>query len=63
MSVAYRAVGWNPQKRRYDLILGALVLALLVLLVGGGALRATERDDRDAADPRARPRPRSCCCT
>ena len=37
MSVAYRAVGWNPQKRRYDLVLGGAV-GLLVLLVGGGAL-------------------------
>ena len=38
MSVAYRAVGWNPQKRRYDLVLGGAVVAVLVLLVGGGAL-------------------------
>jgi len=38
MSVAYRAVGWNPQKRRYDTVLGAGVAALLALLVGGGAI-------------------------
>ncbi|MEZ5294459.1 MAG: ferric reductase-like transmembrane domain-containing protein [Vicinamibacterales bacterium] len=38
MSVAYRAVGWNPQKRRYDAVVGAVVTALLALLVGGGAL-------------------------
>jgi sulfoxide reductase heme-binding subunit YedZ len=38
MSVAYRAVGWNPQKRRYDQVLGRTVAALLVLLIGGGAL-------------------------
>jgi sulfoxide reductase heme-binding subunit YedZ len=38
VSVAYRAVGWNLQKRRYDLVVGAAVTALLTLLVGGGAL-------------------------
>jgi nitrite reductase/ring-hydroxylating ferredoxin subunit/DMSO/TMAO reductase YedYZ heme-binding membrane subunit len=38
MSVAYRAVGWNPQKRRYDAVLGAGVAALLALLVGAGAI-------------------------
>lgn len=38
MSVAYRAVGWNPQKRRYDAVLGAGVAALFALLVGGGAI-------------------------
>jgi sulfoxide reductase heme-binding subunit YedZ len=38
VSLAYRAVGWNPQKRRYDLVLGGAVAALLALLVGGGAL-------------------------
>jgi methionine sulfoxide reductase heme-binding subunit len=38
MSVAYRAVGWNPQKRRYDLVLGVTVAALLALLIGGGAV-------------------------
>ena len=38
MSVAYRAVGWNRDKRRYDAIVVAGVLGLLVLLVGGGAV-------------------------
>ncbi|MGE0812662.1 MAG: Rieske 2Fe-2S domain-containing protein [Vicinamibacterales bacterium] len=37
MSIAYRAVGWNPQKRRYDAVVGGTVAALFVLLVGGGA--------------------------
>jgi sulfoxide reductase heme-binding subunit YedZ len=38
MSVAYRAVGWNRQKKRYDSILLIGVFALLGLLIGGGAL-------------------------
>jgi sulfoxide reductase heme-binding subunit YedZ len=38
MSVAYRAVGWNPQKKRYDAILLGAVAGLLFVLVGGGAL-------------------------
>jgi len=38
VSVAYRAVGWNPQKRRYDLVLLALVLGYLTLFAGAGAL-------------------------
>ena len=38
MSVAYRAVGWNPHKRRYDTWAGAGVVTLLALLVGGGAV-------------------------
>lgn len=38
MSVAYRAVGWNAQKRRYDQWLLAGVVGLLTLLAGGGAL-------------------------
>jgi nitrite reductase/ring-hydroxylating ferredoxin subunit/DMSO/TMAO reductase YedYZ heme-binding membrane subunit len=37
MSVAYRAVGWNRHKKRYDaLVLGA-VAAMLTALVAGGA--------------------------
>ena len=35
MSVGYRAVGWNPNKRRYDLVLAAgvaLYLALFALV-------------------------------
>jgi len=42
MSVAYRAVGWNPQKRRYDAVVAAGVTALLALLVGGGAVAQPE---------------------
>lgn len=38
MSVAYRAVGWNAHKHRYDAWLLAGVGTLLTLLVGGGAL-------------------------
>jgi nitrite reductase/ring-hydroxylating ferredoxin subunit len=38
MSVAYRAIGWNRQKKRYDRIVAGAVAALLALLVGGGAL-------------------------
>jgi sulfoxide reductase heme-binding subunit YedZ len=38
VSVAYRAVGWNRQKRRYDGVLAGGVFACLALLVGGGAL-------------------------
>jgi methionine sulfoxide reductase heme-binding subunit len=40
MSVAYRAVGWNPHKKRYDTVVGGTVVGLLMLLVGGGALVA-----------------------
>lgn len=38
MSVAYRAVGWNPQKKRYDATVAAGVVAMLAVLAGGGAL-------------------------
>ena len=38
MSAAYQAVGWNPQKRRYDATLLALVLGYLLLFAGAGAL-------------------------
>lgn len=38
MSQAYRAVGWNRQKRRYDATLAAGVAAYLVLFVAGGFL-------------------------
>lgn len=38
MSVAYRAVGWNAQKRRYDAILAALLLSYLVVFTAAGAL-------------------------
>ena len=36
MSTAYRAVGWNRQKRRYDEVIAAGVLAYLVIFVAGG---------------------------
>jgi nitrite reductase/ring-hydroxylating ferredoxin subunit/DMSO/TMAO reductase YedYZ heme-binding membrane subunit len=38
MSVAYRAVGWNRQKRRYDATVLSGVAAMLVALVGVGAI-------------------------
>jgi methionine sulfoxide reductase heme-binding subunit len=38
MSVAYRAVGWNPQKKRYDAVIAGSVLAMLAGLAGGGAI-------------------------
>lgn len=37
MSHTYRAVGWNSQKRRYDLVLAAGVVGMLVLVMGGTA--------------------------
>jgi methionine sulfoxide reductase heme-binding subunit len=36
MSAAYRAVGWNGQKGRYDLTIAAGVLGYLVVFVAGG---------------------------
>lgn len=36
MSHAYRAVGWNRQKRRYDGVIAAGVSAYVLLFVGGG---------------------------
>jgi len=38
MSVQYRAVGWNQQKRLYDAILAGSVALYLTLFVGIGAL-------------------------
>ncbi len=38
MGHAYRAVQWNRQKRRYDLVLMLGVLLYLLAFVGGGAL-------------------------
>ncbi len=38
MTLAYRAVGWNRQKRLYDAALAAGVLAFLALYVGVGTL-------------------------
>ena len=37
MSLGYRAVGWNRQKRRYDAVIGAGVLGYLALFIGLGA--------------------------
>jgi nitrite reductase/ring-hydroxylating ferredoxin subunit len=34
MSITYRTVAWNPQKRRYDLIAGGLIAVFLVTSVG-----------------------------
>ena len=34
MSTTYRAVAWNPQKRRYDLVAGGLIVAFLVIVLG-----------------------------
>ena len=34
MSTTYRAVPWNPQKRRYDLVAGGLIQAFLVVVLG-----------------------------
>jgi methionine sulfoxide reductase heme-binding subunit len=33
MSTTYRTVSWNPQKRRYDLIAGGLILVFLLLFL------------------------------
>ena len=38
MSVQYQAVGWNRQKRVYDLVLAGSVFVYLVLFAGLGAL-------------------------
>lgn len=38
MSVHYQAIGWNPDKRRYDLVLAGFVIAYLVIFAGAGAL-------------------------
>jgi DMSO/TMAO reductase YedYZ heme-binding membrane subunit/nitrite reductase/ring-hydroxylating ferredoxin subunit len=38
MSTAYRAVGWNRQKRRYDATIAAGVAAYLGVFIGGGLL-------------------------
>jgi sulfoxide reductase heme-binding subunit YedZ len=34
MSTTYRTVGWNPQKRRYDLIAASLIVTFLVVAIG-----------------------------
>src|SRR5215510_14456676 len=38
MSISYRAVGWNRQKKRYDVTVLAGVGGLLTILIGGGAI-------------------------
>jgi sulfoxide reductase heme-binding subunit YedZ len=38
VSVAYRAVGWNRQKNRYDAAIAASVTLMLAVQVGGGAI-------------------------
>lgn len=37
MSLQYRAIGWNPQKRNYDLVLALTVAGYLAVFVGLGA--------------------------
>jgi sulfoxide reductase heme-binding subunit YedZ len=42
MSLAYRTVGWNPQKRRYDAIAGAGVIVYLALFLAAQAVLRPE---------------------
>jgi nitrite reductase/ring-hydroxylating ferredoxin subunit/DMSO/TMAO reductase YedYZ heme-binding membrane subunit len=42
MSVAYRTVGWNPQKRRYDLVAAASIAVYLLIFVAIQALTRPE---------------------
>ena len=42
MSTTYRAVAWNPQKRRYDLVAGGLIVAFLVVVL---SVQATLRPE------------------
>ena len=42
MSTTYRAVAWNPQKRRYDVVAAGLVLGFLVVFLG---VQATVRPE------------------
>src|SRR4029453_3774163 len=42
MSTTYRAVAWNPQKRRYDMVAAGLLLAFLVVLLGAPAFLLPE---------------------
>lgn len=37
MSLRYRAISWNPQKRRYDLVMAAGLVSYLALFVGVSA--------------------------
>ena len=57
MSTTYRAVAWNPQKRRYDMVAAGLIarrFSSVALGLPGHA--ASGADDRNAADPGARRR-------
>lgn len=38
MSIHYQAVGWNREKRRYDVVLAMFVFAYLLLFAGAGSL-------------------------
>jgi nitrite reductase/ring-hydroxylating ferredoxin subunit/DMSO/TMAO reductase YedYZ heme-binding membrane subunit len=38
MSTTYRAVAWNPQKRRYDFVAAGLIVAFLVVVLGVQAI-------------------------
>jgi methionine sulfoxide reductase heme-binding subunit len=49
MSVGYQAVQWNPNKRRYDLVLAACVAGYLAAFVLLGKL--VHRGDRAISDP------------
>jgi nitrite reductase/ring-hydroxylating ferredoxin subunit/DMSO/TMAO reductase YedYZ heme-binding membrane subunit len=42
MSATYRAVSWNSQKRRYDLVASGLIVAFFALVVGLQALLRSE---------------------
>ena len=42
MSTTYRAVAWNPQKRRYDVVAAGLLLGFLVVFLG---VQATVRPE------------------
>src|SRR6266511_3220769 len=42
MSTTYRAVAWNPQKRRYDVVAAGLLVAFLVVFLG---VQATLRSE------------------
>jgi nitrite reductase/ring-hydroxylating ferredoxin subunit/DMSO/TMAO reductase YedYZ heme-binding membrane subunit len=42
MSTTYRAVAWNPQKQRYDVVAGGLIVTFLAVVLG---LQATLRPE------------------
>ena len=51
MSAGYRAVGWNPQKKRYDLVIALGLLLYVALFVGVSAVARPQAtgDDREVA--------------